>query len=133
MPDLIPWGAKEISKLKGDLDRLIEALFDDFGLSRAAYPGGGISVAEADGEWIITCPLPGFEFEDVVVTVTGRVLSIVALRKQEEGGGLVSLSRELTLPFLIDSAEAGFSGGVLTVRLERQAPPAARSVPVVRK
>jgi HSP20 family protein len=132
MPDLIPWGAKELSKLKGDMDRLFEALFEDFGLPRAKYSRGDVQVSGDGGEWVITWPLPGFEPEDVAVTVTGRVLSIVAARKEREGAGLVRLSRELTLPFPIDAALADLEGGVLTVRLTRQAPPAAREIPVAR-
>lgn len=133
MPDLIPWGAKEISKLKDDVDRLFEALFEDFGLAGTAFPEGTVRVIEADGEWVVTCPLPGVEPEDVAVTVTGRTLSIEAARKQGPGGGLVRLARELTLPFHIDAAQADFEGGILTVRLARQAPPAVRAIPVIRR
>lgn len=129
MPDLIPWGAKEISKLKGDLDRHFKALCEDFGLPQDVLPGG-VTVVEADGRWVIACPLPGIEPEDVAVTVTGRVLSIVAATRQGKGGGMVQLTREMTLPFAIASVAAELSDGVLTVSLERQAPPVARNVPV---
>lgn len=132
MPDLMPWGAKELSKLKNDLDQHFAALCDDFGLVRTAFPEGGVRVAKRNGEWVILCPLPGFEPEDVAVTVTGRVLSIVAVRKHGPGGGMVRLARELSLPFPIDQARADLEGGVLTVRLARQAPPEARAIPVVR-
>ncbi len=133
MPDLMPWGALELSKLKDDLDRHFVALCEDFGLARTAFPEGTIRVAEADGEWVIICPLPGFEPEDVAVTVTGRVLSIKAARKRGQGVGMVRMSQELSLPFPIDQARADLEGGVLTVRLARQAPPEVRAIPVVRK
>lgn len=133
MPDLMPWGAMELSKLKGDLDRRFAALCEDFGIVRTAFPEGAIRVSEKDGEWVILCPLPGFEPEDVAVTVTGRVLTIVAARKRGQGGGMVRLSRELSMPFPIDQARADLEGGMLTIRLARQAPPEARAIPVVRR
>ena len=130
MPNLTAWGVTEITKLKDDLDRHVEALFEDFGLARGGCSSGGVNLSQTGGEWIITCPMPGFEPEDVAVTVTGLVLSILAVRRQGEGGGLVRLAREVALPFAVEAAEAELSGGVLTVRLIRQAPPVARSVPV---
>jgi|GEM_PF-956758 len=133
MPDLMPWGARELTKLKDDLDRHFEALCEDYGLVRTAFPPGTLRVLRHNGEWVLTCPLPGFEPEDVAVTVTGRVLSILAVGKRGPGGGLVRLSRELSLPFLIDQARADLEDGVLTVRLARQAPPEARAVPVACK
>jgi HSP20 family molecular chaperone IbpA len=133
MPDLMPWGAMELSKLKDDLDRRFTALCEDFGLARTAFPEGTVRISEKDGEWVIICPLPGYEPEDVAVTVTGRVLSIMAVRKRGQGGGRIRMSHELSLPFPIDRARADFEGGMLTVRLARQAPPEARAIPVGRK
>uniref|UniRef100_I2Q4D6 Molecular chaperone (Small heat shock protein) n=1 Tax=Desulfovibrio sp. U5L TaxID=596152 RepID=I2Q4D6_9BACT len=130
MPDLKSWGVRELSKLKDDLDRRIASVCEDFGLAPAACPEGGLRVAKRDGEWIILCPLPGFTPGDVAVTVTGRVLSIEAVRKRDQGGGMVRISRELALPFPIDQARANLADGVLTVRLARQAPPEARTIPV---
>ncbi|WP_300160183.1 Hsp20/alpha crystallin family protein [Solidesulfovibrio sp.] len=133
MPDLMPWGATELSKLKDNFDRLFAALCEDLGIVQAAFPEGGIRVVQKDGEWVIVCPLPGIEPEDVTVTSTGRVLSIVAVRKSGRGAGMIRLSQELALPFPIDQARAELEGGVLTVRLARQTPPAARAIPVGKK
>lgn len=132
MPDLMPWGAGELSKLKDNLDKRVAALCEDFGLIRTSFPEGVARVAKQDGEWVIVCPLPGFEPEDVAVTVTGRLLSIVAERKRGSGEGLVRVTQELSLPFPIDQARANLEDGVLTVRLARQAPPEARAIPVVK-
>lgn len=133
MPDLMAWGALELTKLKDDLDRRFAALCDDFGLARTALPTGEVRISKRDGEWVLNCPLPGFEPENVTVTVTGRVVSIVAVKKSGQGGGLLRLSRELALPFLIDQAQADFEGGELTIRLARQAPPQERAIPVTCK
>jgi len=134
MPDLIPWGATELSKLKGDMDRLFDALFEDFGLPRADR-AGEVSVVETRSGWRITCPLPGVEPEDVTVTLSGRVLSILAVAKQARKGERLmrKLSREWNLPFQVSTASADFSAGTLTILLERQTPPAAWCVPVVKK
>lgn len=133
MPDLIPWGVREISKLKGDVDRLFEAMCEDFGITRAFCREDDVRLMEADGLWAIAWSLPGFEPEDVSVNVRGRVLAMQAVRKDAGTGGLVSLARELTLPFVPDDVQADFSAGILTVRLRRQPPRPPRTVPVVRK
>lgn len=132
MPDLMVWGALELTKLKNDLDRRLAALCDDFGLARAARPAGVAWISHKDGEWVIRCPLPGFAPEDVAVAVSGRSLSITAARAHGQGGGLARVSQELTVPFLIGKARAEFEAGLLTVRLERQAPPGAQAIPVAR-
>lgn len=130
MPDLKSWGAMELSKLKEDLDRRVASACEEFGLVRAACPEGVARVSQKDGEWVIVCPLPGFEAADVAVTVTGRVLSIAAVRQRGPGGGMARVSQELAMPFPIDQARASLDGGVLTVRLAGQAPPATRNIPV---
>lgn len=133
MPDLISWGARELAKLKGDMDRLFDELFEDFAPLGAVCPDEGMSlVQEADG-WTVICPLPGFTPGDVTVTVAGRVLSVTAVREQDEGRGLVTLSRRLILPFPVEAAQAEFSGGTLTVNLRRSSPHAIRDVPVIKK
>lgn len=130
MPDLMPWGAMELSKLKDDMDRLFNALCEDFGLARESFPEGSVRVTQADGEWVVTCSLPGFSPQDVAVTVTGRVLSITAVRSEGAGGGVVRLARELTLPVPVDKVLAGMEGQVLTVRLSRAEKPSPRAIPV---
>ncbi|MFP5238632.1 MAG: Hsp20/alpha crystallin family protein [Acidobacteriota bacterium] len=130
MPDLISWGTSELAKLKDDMDRRFCALFEDFGLPRAVCPEGGIRLEASGDDWLVTCPLSGFEPEEVAVSVSGRVLSISAAREQDGGRGSLRMARELTLPFAIEAAEAGFSGGTLTVRLRRQGLPPVRSIPV---
>lgn len=128
MPDLISWGSTELAKLKDDMDRRFCDLFGDFGLQRGISPEGGLRLEASGEDWLVTCPLSGFEPGEVAVSVTGRVLSISAARERGGGGGSLRLARELTLPFAIEAAEAGFSGGTLTVRLRRQALPTARGV-----
>jgi HSP20 family molecular chaperone IbpA len=134
MPDLTPWGATELSKLKGDMDRLFDALFEDFGLPPADR-NGGVSVVPTGDGWRITCPLPGVEPEDVAVTLTGRVLSLEAVKRWEREGKLLvsKLSREWNLPFQVASASADLSGGTLTIVLKRQTPPKAQCVPVIKR
>lgn len=132
MPDLMVWGAMELSKLKNDLDRRLAALCDDFGLARAARPAGEAWISHKDGEWVIHCPLPGFAPEDVAVAVSGPTLSITATRAHGQGGGMARVSQELTMPFVIGKARAEFEAGVLTVRLERQALSGAQAIPVAR-
>jgi len=129
MPDLIPWGTLKLSKLKGDMDKLVDALCEDFGLGQGACREAVLRVIEADGEWVVACPLPGVSPEDVAVTVEGRGLSITATKRNDQGSRMIELSRSLVLPFLIGQASAELANGVLTVRLSRQAQQ-SRAIPV---
>ncbi|UIP00658.1 Hsp20/alpha crystallin family protein [Halobaculum sp. CBA1158] len=92
--------------------------------------GVDIDVAEYDDEVVVVADLPGFEREDIDVTVRDGVLSIHAERTtaREDGDDgaylrrerrAASLRRSVSLPAAVDEddASATYTNGVLTVSL----------------
>ncbi|WP_313691949.1 archaeal heat shock protein Hsp14 [Halorarum halobium] len=99
----------------------------------ACIEGPAVDVAEYDDELVVVVDLPGFEKEDIDLTVRGDTLGIAAEREIEadERGGedawvrrerrAESVHRRIRLPDEVreDDASATFTNGVLTVTLPR--------------
>jgi HSP20 family protein len=96
-----------------------------------------VDVAETDEAVVVTADLPGFETDDVTISLSGRDLSIEADREDQaavEDATYVRrershrrLSRTVRLPAAVDesAASASYTAGVLTVTLPRETVEAA--------
>lgn len=112
-----------------DLDRLFDRLTEGFGAGGLAdLAPVPVDVVAADDEVVVTADLPGYDPDDVGVTVDGRTLTIRAERDESETveGRYVrrerrhrEASRSVTLPTDVVESEAtaDYANGVLTVRL----------------
>ncbi len=125
MPELIIWGQRELSRLRGDMDRLFNALFDDFGLPRPNC-ATDFDISEEDDTVVLSCSLPGFAPENVSVNVTEQAVAVRATRREDtpQGSQTASLSREMTLPWRVDpdATQAVLADGILTIRAKRLGP-----------
>ena len=95
--------------------------------------GAAIDVADHGEELVVTADVPGFEKDDIDVTLRGETLRISAEQQQEseEGDGdgqyirkerrHKSVSRSVTLPEEVDeeNVSAEYHNGVLTVTLPK--------------
>jgi HSP20 family protein len=91
--------------------------------------GISVDVAERDGDVVVTADLPGFETDDIDLSVAGTTLTIRADHDADdeyESGDYVrrerhhrSVSRAVSLPSEVDEQAAGasYTNGVLTVTL----------------
>jgi HSP20 family protein len=100
----------------------------------ATWGQGGIQVdvAEHDDEIVVTADLPGFEKEEIDLSIAGDALTISADRDVEsehDSGSYVrrerrhrSVRRTVPLPTEVreDEASASYVNGVLTVTLPRE-------------
>ena len=125
-----------------ELDELFERLnreLDQFGGQfDPSLPGRGVKVdvAEHDDELVVTADLPGFEKDDIEVTIQEGTLTIEADRevesKQEADGddgpryhrrerSRTAVSRRIRLPAEVDKADARatYANGVLTITLPK--------------
>ncbi|HKL28369.1 MAG TPA: archaeal heat shock protein Hsp14 [Natrialbaceae archaeon] len=94
--------------------------------------GVAIDVADRDEEYVVTADLPGYETDDIDVTVTEGRLRIEAERETgtaEEGEDYIfnerrreSVSRTVRLPEPVDedAVKAKYTNGVLTVTLPKE-------------
>jgi HSP20 family protein len=127
------------------LRQQMEDLFEDFfpaagGARRNSGARGGeqtqslpLNLAESDEAFTLSAPLPGFQPDDVDITVRGQNVTIRAqhksaagerdnLTRREWGQATYQRSFELPAPVDADQATAAFKHGVVSVTLPKAAP-----------
>ena len=137
--------------LRNEMDRLFESFFREpfAGLDWPLWGGGkwspAIDVAENDKELTVRAELPGIDPKDLEVTVTGNQLVLSGEKKESsehEGKDFYhsetrygSFRRSVPLPEGIDTenVDAQYANGVLTLRLQKTAPAAAKRIEVKTK
>lgn len=122
-----------------EIEELFEQLndgFADVGRDLGEEFGGGgihVDVADADDEIVVTADVPGFDPEDIDVSVTDRQLRIAAEHSEEaeteeedtkyyrRERSRRSVSRTVSLPADVKEteADASYENGVLTVTLPK--------------
>ena len=136
------------------LERLFERMSQQFDEASEAWESGRtlawwsegeslpIDLLDSEGEFVVTVDLPGFERDDVDVTVTEHTLRIEAgheqLVDQEEGTVLRHerhhefAQRSVPLPEKVDTDDvtARMKNGVLTITLPRAEAEAARKIDI---
>jgi len=144
--DLVPWkqgkesslarrpGDNPFLALQDEMNRLFDGFFSESGL--AGWEGHGgftprVNVTENEKDLEVTAELPGMDEKDIDVTLTGDSLVIKGEKKEEKedtkGGyrsyerSYGSFERTIQLPIEVEEngAEAGFSRGVLTIRIPK--------------
>jgi HSP20 family protein len=119
-----PW--REMNRIQSEMNRLFDT---SSGPGMRGYPA--VNLWSADDTFYVTAELPGYDPQDVNISLTADVLRIHGSRKapeckddecfhrQERKFG--DFDREIQLPFLADSAKvnAAFENGVLTITLPR--------------
>ncbi|WP_424007835.1 archaeal heat shock protein Hsp14 [Haloferax denitrificans] len=105
--------------------------FDRSGMMAQVRHEMAIDVTDHDGEIVVTVDLPGYEKEDIALSVANRTLTVEATRELDEeraeGEYLrrerrhESARRTIRLPETVDEdgASASYHNGVLTVTLPK--------------
>jgi len=130
MPGLIIWKNQEINKLRRDMDRLFDRLWNDFGMPHFTRPPRDIpfiDLSETEEDLILKAEIPGLNPEDLDIYITDDILTIKGEMKQElvkEGENYhrmerryESFSRSIQLPcrVMIEDVEATYREGILTI------------------
>lgn len=114
------------------LDRVSRQVEEGMTAGGLQVPGSvPVDVADTDDEYVVTADLPGYETDDIDLTLSDGTLRLEANRADEtehaDGRYLrrertkTSASRRIRLPDPVDeeAVAAGFENGVLTVRLPK--------------
>ncbi len=156
--NLIPWRNKQresdgghlmpLVALRGEMDRLFDSFFrEPFGALDWSPWGTGkwspaVEVAENEKEVTVRAELPGIDPKELEISVSGNQLVLSGEKKEssetqekdfyhsETRYG--SFRRMLPLPDGVDTenVDAQFSNGVLTLKLKKTAPVAAKRIEV---
>ncbi|WP_225332863.1 Hsp20/alpha crystallin family protein [Halomicrobium urmianum] len=120
----------------------IERAFDTLGGGLGTdLTGIAVDVVDEGDEFVVRADLPGYDSDDIDVTLQNRRLTIQAERETEAEAGdetfvtrerrRQSTSRTVQLPDPVEpDATANYDRGVLSVRLEKQADADGTDIPV---
>jgi len=124
----VPSNFRELDRVQRQMERMARA-FSPFASEPAGYPAVNVWVKE-DELWV-TAELPGFDPENINLSVLGETFTLSGSRKAEElpenaryhRNECVSgdFSRTLRLPFVVDAdkVDATYENGMLKVKLVR--------------
>jgi HSP20 family protein len=126
---------QELSTLRSTMDRLFGGLMQDNVDSRRSSEIANyrlpVDITETEDRYVIRAPVPGFEPDEVEITIADGVLSILATHKEEreeEEGEFVrrevafgNYIRQIALPGDVrgEDVKASFENGMLTVEVPR--------------
>ncbi|MBW1940468.1 MAG: Hsp20/alpha crystallin family protein [Deltaproteobacteria bacterium] len=142
MPELTIWIDKEMRKLKRDMDRLMYRLCNDFDmpvLPRVISKVPFINLLQTKDHLVVNAEIPGFNPENLDISINDGVLTIKGEMKQEvvKKGGKIevrqeSFSRNIPLPcrVMLDKVEATYTNGILNVFIPKYKPENAREVKI---
>lgn len=134
-------GLRRLSDLRHEMDRLFEDMYDG-GAGRTSRWTPAANLVETDDAYEVSLELPGFERDDLEVTVEQGVLTIggrrTAAHEQEERTyhlrerATGQFSRSFSLPNSVNAEDvsATFERGVLRVHLPKQDEARARKIEV---
>ncbi len=130
LPTLVrrPRNWEETAPMERFFDRFFRPWLSETGAEAGEYIGSyPVDIREEDGKLVVDAEMPGFDREDVGVSVDKGVLRIRAERKPEESKGTRHLNerrytrveRAFTLPTPVDESniDAKLDNGVLHIEL----------------
>ncbi len=128
-----------------DIEELLERMSEQVEEGMTFDRSVPVDVRETEAAFVVTVDLPGYDADEIDLTVTDRQLRIDAEREtdveleDDEGVRTVrrertrtSVSRSVRLPEPVDeeSVEASLDGGVLTVTLPREHDEEGRTIEI---
>lgn len=134
MADLVRWDPfREMTSLRDAMDRLFESAWitPSRWLGSDVTYGVPVDVIENDDNYVVKASVPGFQPDDLNVTVQDNVLTISGEVKAEEEKKderyhlrerrWGSFTRSVSLPYAVksDAVEANYENGVLTLTLPK--------------
>ena len=145
MSELILWKNQEMSKLRRDLDCLINRCWADLGMSLflgKVSQGISADMFETEDALIVKAELHGIDPQDLDISLTEDNLTIKGKRREEivQDGSyynrvqrrLASFSRNIPLPFKVkvEDVKATFKKGLLEIVMPKWSPKKTRFIKI---
>lgn len=145
MPELVIWKRQQISKLRKDMDRMLESVLGEFrpvsstgvALKRPKY-----DLVETDEELILKAEIPGINPNEIEIDITDNILTIEGEIRQEnvsedENHHRIerrygAFSRSIPIPrrIVLSKVKASYNNGVLQVVMPKYSGEEKRGVKV---
>ena len=145
MARLILWKNQEMNRLRRDMDRVFERMWDDFGMSRMPLAGRKfpmIDFIESKDNLTIQAEIPGMNPEDFDISITDNLLTIEGEMKKEMSDevdnyhrlerdyGFFSRTIELPCKVNIEDINATYKKGILSIVMPKCEPDSCREIRV---
>ena len=145
MPELVIWKRQQISKLRRDMDRMLERVIGDF--RPVSSPGIALKrphydLVETDKNLILRAEIPGISPDDIEIDITDNVLTIQGEIRQdtvsedenhhwiERKYGTFSRSIPIPRRIILSRVKATYNNGVLKVVMPKYSGEEKRGVKV---
>jgi HSP20 family protein len=145
MAGLILWKNQEINKLRRDMDRLFDRMWDDFGMplsTKVEREIPSIDLSETEDTLIIRAEVPGIDPGDLEISITDNILAIkgeITQGEIEERGdyhrrerryGFFSRTLQLPCKIVVENVQATYRKGVLSIVMPKCEQPSTREIRV---
>jgi HSP20 family protein len=90
MPELVIWKRKQISRLKEEMDSMMERMLDEYRYLSSTvvrFKRSDYDLVETDNELILRVDMPGIAPNDIEMTITGNVILIEGKIREETVSG----------------------------------------------
>lgn len=145
MPELIIWKRQQMSKLRKDMDRMLERVMGEF--RPFSTPGFAVrrpsyDLVETDKELILRAEIPGVNPDDIEIDITDNILTIEGEIRQdtvnedenhhwiERRYGTFSRSIPIPRRIILSKVKATYNKGVLKVVMPKYSGEEKRGVKV---
>jgi HSP20 family protein len=130
MPGLILWKNQEIDRLRRDIDRLFDRLWDDFRVPAPLRIAGRVpsmALSETENALIFKAEIPGVNPEDIDISIREDMLTIQGdvkedqlddsegYQKRKRRYGYFSRTIQLPCRVLMDDVDATYKDGILNI------------------
>ena len=132
---------EEMDQLQREMNQLFDSALTSHGEDKVNFPAINVWVKPDSGQ-VITAEIPGVNFEDLDLKISGDVLTISGKRENLEQDDLVSFHRQervfgdfsrsirLSFPVDTDKVEASVEKGILKIWLPMVESEKPRRIPV---
>ncbi|MGD9161577.1 MAG: Hsp20/alpha crystallin family protein [Desulfobacteraceae bacterium] len=145
MPELVIWKRQKLSKLRREMDRMLERVLGEFG----AAPCPGITLKkphydliETGTDLILNAEIPGMDPNDIEIDITDNVLTIAGEIRQDTVNEdtdhhrlerrFSTFSRSISIPkrIVVSRVKATYEKGVLKIIMPKYSGEEKRGVKV---
>ena len=148
MSDLMIWRNQQLNRLKRDMDRMLDRMWGEFGLSlspKTTRVLPYLDLAETGEELVLKVEIPGVDPEDLDINVNEDIIEIKGESKQEILNDAKnfhrterrygSFSRSVRLPcrVMVDDVKAVYKKGILEITLPKCKAQKSKNVKIVYK
>lgn len=131
-----------LARFRQEFDQLWDRFWDDWSeaglISQGSGGGWNLDLEDKESEYVLNADLPGFEPDEIDVSVSGNVMTIRAEHKEEDQDKHGSSYRygsfyeSFTLPCGVeaDKIDAKYHNGVLNVHLPKSADCKAKKIAI---